>query len=130
MNIIVMVVLGRLLVWMIQTSGPTRKFLGWHPLLIELRACDFCIGCWVFPILAWVFGVNLLDPIYHPVFCEIVTGFIFSFAVHLGSIGWRDKWGYEEIIGPSDEASYGREETTGREEMTGREETTQGKDQQ
>lgn len=97
MNFVVLATLGRLLVWVVQTSGPTRRFWSLHPFLTELGECDFCVGCWVFSLLAWPLGVNLVGPVYIPVLSEVVTGIAFSFISHLVAAGWRAKWGTEVL---------------------------------
>ena len=103
MTIVVLAALGRLLVWVTQTSGPTRRFWRLHPFLAELGACDFCVGCWVFSLLAWPLRVNLLAPVYVPVLSEVLTGIAFSFVSHLVSQGWRAKWGLE-VLGDDDDS--------------------------
>lgn len=99
MNLIVFAVVGKLLVWTIQTSGPTRRIWKQSELLAEFGECDFCVGCWVYSILAWLFGVNVLSPltVFYPVLTAIMNGILVSFAVHLASVGWKAKWGYEVI---------------------------------
>ena len=97
MTIVSMAVLGRLLVWVLQTSGPTKRVWDLHPFLEELGKCDFCVGCWVYMPLAYVFKVNLTAPLYYPVLSEIVTGIAFAFVAHLAAIGWQQKWGYEVL---------------------------------
>ena len=95
MKIITLAVVGRLLVWVLQTSGPTKKIWKLHPFLTELGECDFCLGCWVFSAMAYIFGFNLLDPIYVPVLSEVVTGILVSLISHLAALGWKQRWGYE-----------------------------------
>jgi len=97
MTIVTMAVLGRLLVWVLQTSGPTKRLWKLHPLLTELGECDFCMGVWVYVLLAFPFRVNLMSPIYFPFLSEIITGVAFAFVSHLASLGWRQKWGYEVL---------------------------------
>lgn len=97
MTIVSMAVIGRLLVWVIQTSGPSKLIWKLHPILAELGECDFCVGCWVFALLAWLFSINLLEPIYVPVLSEIITGIVFSFVSHLAAMGWKARWGYEVL---------------------------------
>lgn len=87
-------VLGRLIVWTAQTSGPTRKLWALTPFLEELGACDFCLGCWIFPVLAWLFGVNLTG-FYIPVVTEAITGIATAFGMHLVRLGWQAKFGVE-----------------------------------
>ena len=93
MALLAMIVVGRLVVWLAQTSGPTKRLWKWHPLLTDLGDCDLCLGCWVFPLLAWALGVNLLEPIYVPVVSEVVTGWLVSFGVHLARLGWQEQFG-------------------------------------
>jgi len=97
MTIVSMAVLGRLLVWVLQTSGPTKRIWDLHPLLKDLGECDFCMGCWVYTILAIFFKVNLMDPLFYPVVSDVVTGIAFAFVAHLATVGWRTKWGYEVL---------------------------------
>jgi len=97
MTIVSMAVLGRLLVWTLQTSGPTKRIWKLLPILEEFGECDFCIGCWVYALLAWLFSINLLEPIYVPVLSEIITGIAFSFAGHLMALGWKMRWGTEVL---------------------------------
>lgn len=98
MKILIIIALGRLLIWMLQTSGPTRWI--WNApfeAVRELGECDFCLGCWVYFGLALLFKVNLLDPHYWPWLSEFLTGIIMSFGVHLAALGWHAKWGYDVI---------------------------------
>jgi hypothetical protein len=99
MNLIVFAAIGRLLVWTIQTSGPTQRIKKWlnKEFIDELFECDFCLGFWVFTALAFLFEINILEPLYFPVFSEIITGQVASFVVHLARVGWTTKWGYEVL---------------------------------
>lgn len=95
MKIIALAVIGRLLVWTLQTSGPTRWIWKLHPFLKEFGECDFCLGCWVYAGMAALFGFNLLEPIYIPVVSEAITGIAVSLVSHLAALGWKQRWGYE-----------------------------------
>jgi len=95
MKIVTLAVIGRLLIWVLQTSGPAIRIWKLHPFLTELGECDFCVGCWVYAAMAYLFAFNLLDPIYVPVLSEIVTGICMSFVSHLAALGWKQRWGYE-----------------------------------
>ena len=97
MTIVSMAVLGRLLVWTLQTSGPTKRIWKLLPILEDFGECDFCVGCWVYTLLAWLFSINLIEPIYVPVLSEIITGIAFSFAGHLMALGWKMRWGTEVL---------------------------------
>ena len=99
MKWIALVITGRLIIWVLQTSGPTKLIFEKHPLLQELKGCDFCLGCWVFMGLSWALKANILEPIYVPFLCEFVTGVMISFATHLGRLGWTYKFGVFELDG-------------------------------
>jgi len=92
MNWIAFGVLGRLLIWTLQTNGLLSPLFSLSAKLRELRACDFCLGFWVFGPLAYLFGLNLLYPIYVPVLSEILTGLVASFISHLARLGWETKF--------------------------------------
>lgn len=95
--VIAYLLLGRLIVWVAETSGPTKRIWRLHPLLEELGECDFCLGCWVYPLLAAMFEVNLTAPVYVPFASEIITGIATAFAVHLARLGWQTKFGVEVL---------------------------------
>jgi hypothetical protein len=97
MNWLALGAVGGLLVWTLQTSGPTRRIWQLHPFLGEFGGCDFCMGCWVYALLAWPLAVNVLTPVYVPVVSEVVTGIVFSFVAHLTKIGWKVRWGVEVL---------------------------------
>jgi hypothetical protein len=97
LRLIVMLVLGRLMVWALQTSGPTRRFWRLHPILKELGECDFCLGVWVFLALDILLRVNITDPYYMPYISEVVTAVTVSFAVHLARIGWSVNYGVLDL---------------------------------
>lgn len=84
---------GRLAIYTIQVNGLIRPIFSLHSKLVELRDCDFCLGFWVFSLLAWAFGINLLDPVYIPGLSEVLSGLAASFAVHLIRIGWESQFG-------------------------------------
>ena len=60
----------------------------------NLFACDLCVGCWIYFLLAAFLKVRLFDDVYVyvPLLSEIITGCATSFAMHLLSIGWREKF--------------------------------------
>lgn len=99
MHLLVLVGVGRLVVWLLQMSGPTQRLWRLHPFLEELGQCDFCLGCWIFPLGAWLLGVNLLDPVYVPVVSEILTGWLVAFGVHLARLGWNERFGVTVLRG-------------------------------
>lgn len=85
-------VLGRLVIWTLQVAGPLNQLFSKTATLRELRACDLCLGFWVFTGLAFALGLNLLTPIYVPILSEAVTGLTTSFLVHLARLGWQTKF--------------------------------------
>lgn len=93
MTLLVCLGVGRLVIWIVQTSGPTRKIWSLRPFLAEFGECDLCVGCWVMPLAAWLFSQNLLAPIYVPVVSEILTGWLMAFGLHLGRLGWQSAFG-------------------------------------
>lgn len=99
MNLIGAVIVGRLVVWLAQTNGLTKRLWSLHPILTELGECDLCLGCWLLPLVVWLMGVNLLAPIYVPVVSEVLSGWLLSFAIHLGRLGWQSKFGVTVLSG-------------------------------
>ena len=97
MIFLVWLTLGRLIIYTIQTNGLTRALFSARPKLAELRDCDFCLGFWVFSLLAWALEINLLAPVYIPVLSESMSGLIASFFVHIARIGWTTKFGIVKL---------------------------------
>jgi hypothetical protein len=96
-ELIVLLVLGRVVIWAAQTSGPTQRFWNLHPILTDFGECDFCLGFWVYMALAMVLGVNVLEPDYFPFIAEVVTGAAISFAMHLARLGWTTRFGVLDL---------------------------------
>lgn len=92
MYLVAFAVLGRLVTWTLQTNGLILPLIRRSAKFTELFECDFCLGFWVFSLLAWVFGLNLLAPIYIPVLSEATTGLFASFVAHLARLGWEAKF--------------------------------------
>lgn len=86
--------LGKLLIFTIQKYPLTEKLREIHPFIRDGLDCDFCLGCWVYLFLAWVFGMNIFEGYlpYIPLITELLGGIVISFIMHLISIGWRDKF--------------------------------------
>lgn len=87
-ELIAYLVAGRVLVWA----------LGWTPLLDPLRKykkvqelleCDFCLGFWVYSLLAFFFKPRIVKEVKTPVVREFITGLLVSFAVHVFRVGWE-----------------------------------------
>lgn len=82
---------GRLLIWLFQTNGITRRFLQRYTkegdLVNELVHCDLCLGFWVYLALA-VFSKKQESGMWiNPVGWITKAGFT-TFLVHLIRLGW------------------------------------------
>lgn len=86
--------IGKLLIFTIQKYPLTKRIQGFSPFFEELFSCDFCLGVWVYFILALIYGFDLFQGYlpYVPIVTEFLGGLVISFVVHLVSIGWRDKF--------------------------------------
>jgi len=82
---------GRLLIWLLQTSGLMRPVWAWKPILTELGGCDLCLGFWVYLGLA-VF-VPAPFGIWPGVVEAVILAAIATFAAHLIRLGWQVKFG-------------------------------------
>lgn len=79
---------GRLLTWLVQTSGLTRPLFDRHPLLKELSECDLCTGFWVFLALS-----PRADLGFRPrALNRVAWAAGGSFAAHLLRLGWHSKF--------------------------------------
>jgi hypothetical protein len=61
----------------------------------DLHACDLCSGVYLFTMLAWVTGIDILQMLgfaHIDYIGWLVTGGVISFLVHLLSIGWKEKF--------------------------------------
>ena len=66
-----------------------NKFIG------GLHQCDLCSGVYIFSIVFWIFGIDLLhllDLPYLPGWGEILSGGMVSFLVHLITIGFKERF--------------------------------------
>jgi len=71
------------------------KFAQKSEWLTQLHDCDLCSGVWIYSILSFFMGVDLLRVSgfgYIPVVGAIVTGIVVSWVVHLFSLGWKAKY--------------------------------------
>jgi hypothetical protein len=67
--------------------------------LRELHNCDLCSGVWVYGILSFFTGLDLLEVTgfgYIPLVGAIITGILVSWLVHIFILGWKAK--YEIIV--------------------------------
>jgi len=60
----------------------------------KLFACDFCLGVWVYTILALLFKITILSDVipYIPIVTPLIVGCFASYLIHLVSIGVREKY--------------------------------------
>lgn len=79
---------GRLLTWLVQTSGLTRPLFERHYLLSELRACDLCSGFWVYLALSPREDLGFRPGILNRVAWAAGA----SFLAHLLRLGWDSKY--------------------------------------
>jgi len=87
---------GRLLIWLIQTNGLLKRFWGLHPLLTELGECDLCLGFWVFLVMTILASEPML--IIWPSWLDYpVQAAIGTFTAHLIRLGWHSKFGVTVI---------------------------------
>ena len=91
-SFIVYVAIGKLLIYL----GMRFPYLAnsKFEFVRRLFECDLCVGCWAYFLLASFLKVRLFDDVYVyvPLLSEIITGCATSFAMHLLSIGWREKF--------------------------------------
>lgn len=71
-----------------------KKYL-WK-VLEKLHTCDLCAGTWIFALLAIVTGADMSGA--NSVITMAATGAVTSFAVHIFSIGVREKFAPPIII--------------------------------
>jgi hypothetical protein len=83
---------GGFLTWLIQTNGLIQPLWKRHRILEKLRECDFCMGCWIFPFIAWAFNVNFLEPFNIAWVSPIITGWIASWLAHVFKIGFKAQY--------------------------------------
>ncbi len=95
---IVFLLLGKIIIHIfMQFHLP--KFMKKSEWFTKLHDCDLCSGVWVFSILSFFTGVDLLEVTgfgYIPLVSAIITGIVVSWLVHIFSLGWKAK--YEVII--------------------------------
>lgn len=83
---------GRLVTWLLQTNGLTRRLWRLHPLLTELGECDLCLGFWVYLALLFlwrgaIFGLWARQ-------AEIVIlATIATLMARLLRLGWQSEFG-------------------------------------
>lgn len=75
------------------------KFLKKSDWFVKLHDCDLCSGVWVYSVLSFFMGVDLLEVTgfgYIPLVGAVVTGIVVSWLVHIFTLGWKAK--YEVVV--------------------------------
>jgi drug/metabolite transporter (DMT)-like permease len=101
MNWIAFILIGKLLIYLWQ-QFPLPVRLENSQTIYKLHSCDLCSGVWLYGLLSYFMGSSLLTLLglsYIPVASELITGGVVSFVVHIFSIGWRDKFSPNLVIG-------------------------------
>jgi hypothetical protein len=91
-NLLLYLAAGRLITWLLQTSGLLRPLWDRHPILTELAECDLCLGFWVYLALAVTWGVTPLGLWPVPVEWVLLAAGS-AFTAHLLRLGWWAKFG-------------------------------------
>jgi hypothetical protein len=79
---------GRLLTWLVQTSGLARPLWDRHYLLSEMRECDLCAGFWVYLALSPRDDLGFRPRALNRLAWAAIT----SFTAHLLRLGWNSKF--------------------------------------
>lgn len=87
---------GRLLTWLLQTNGLTRRLWRTHPLLTELSGCDLCLGFWMYLALALLLGPGDVFGLWRRGE-RVVLAAGSTFLAHLVRLGWQSKFGVTVI---------------------------------
>jgi hypothetical protein len=88
--------IGRLLIWLVQTNGLSKPVWSLHPTLRELGECDLCLGFWGFLAMATLAKKPMFD-LWPCWFDYVAQAAISTFVVHLIRLGWHSKFGITVI---------------------------------
>lgn len=97
---------GRLLIWLLQSNGLTRRLAAWDPRDLppggirlsftwwaELIDCDLCLGFWVYLIALFVSGPQTaIFGLWPDWFEVIVLASVSTMLTHLVVLGWKQKF--------------------------------------
>jgi hypothetical protein len=92
------ILIGKVVIhaWMAFHLPKFMKKIEWF---VELHNCDFCSGIWVYSVLSFFMGMDLLELTgfgYIPIIGAGVTGILVSWLMHLLTLGWKAK--YEIVV--------------------------------
>jgi hypothetical protein len=98
MEIVFFLAAGKVLVHLVQNLPAALRMSvkwldGWF---IDLFHCDLCLGVWIYFILCSFFRVEITSWAglgYVPLVSEGITAAVFSWLVHMISIGFKFKYG-------------------------------------
>ena len=85
---ILLLAVGRLLVWFMQVATPIR-WLFRHARSLSLLDCDLCLGFWIYLFLAYFLPAYGFWP--WPVEL-IITAAVCTLTMHLLRLGWQAKF--------------------------------------
>lgn len=90
---------GRLVIWLLQTAGLLRPLWRRHPLLLELSACDLCLGFWVYLGLALTYRGGKVFGLWPDPLERVILAALSTLGAHLVRLGWEDRFGVTVIRG-------------------------------
>ena len=96
-QLVLLMLIGKVCIYTIQRFVGTNelvekiKIIWLYRFVYNLVSCNFCLGTWVYFIIACSFRVALFKSVfYFPVVSELMTGATISFAVFLFGLGWNE----------------------------------------
>lgn len=97
MNVVFLLVAAKVLLHLVQNLPAAKKMSvqwldGWF---IELFHCDLCLGTWIYFAVCCFFKVEITSWAglgYIPLVSEAVTSAVFSWLVHMISLGFKFKY--------------------------------------
>ena len=105
LNWLVYAALGKLFIYLWQLFPlPEMKKTYISQVIYKLHLCDLCSGTWIFSVLALAFKVDIFQDAFGYtapialILGELATGAITSFAVHIFSLGIREKYFNEVLV--------------------------------
>jgi hypothetical protein len=98
---LVFIIIGKLSVFLGQ-KFPLPNFLERNKKIKEWHECSLCFGVWIYALLALFLHMDILSVLgfsYVPVVSELLTGGVISFLVFIFSVGWKDYFSPDIVIG-------------------------------
>lgn len=94
-ELILFCIIGRIFIylWMV---FPLPRQIDSIKFFHDVKQCDLCSGVYLFTILSWATGIDILQMLgftdINGFIRVVITGGAISFLVHLISIGWKEKF--------------------------------------